>query len=66
MTIKRIEINFDRKKKLKEGEIIKQNQFENFFEKKLQLNKWGSNLKDKKNLRGMKLKRHTNFINYSR
>jgi hypothetical protein len=32
----------------------------------LQLNKWGSNLKDKKNLRGMKLKRHTNFINYSR
>jgi hypothetical protein len=34
MTIKRIEINFDRKKKLKEGEIIKQNQFEIFFQKK--------------------------------
>ena len=34
MTIKRIEINFDRKKKLKEGEIIKQNQFEFFFENK--------------------------------
>jgi hypothetical protein len=45
-------IEFDRKKKTKEGGIVKQNQFKKWFQtKKIEIKRIGTKFEDKKKLR---------------
>jgi hypothetical protein len=54
-------------KKPKNGEIIKQNQFKKWLQTKtIAIKIMETKFERWKNKRGMKLKRYTNFINYSR
>ena len=50
ITIKRMRIEFDRKKKTKEGGIVKQNQFKKWFQtKQIEIKRIGIKFEDKKN-----------------